>query len=83
MHAGNGEFLGVGKLGHLALLNQRQVVDVGADDVDLLVQHRGGGVLPADVFTKLGHLGGDASPRNLRLGCLAFFEQLGFALLDL
>ena len=48
--------LGGRQFRHLALLDQRKVVDVGADDVDLLVEHVGGGVLAADVLACHRHL---------------------------
>ena len=56
-----GHFLAVGELGALALALELEVVKVGADDVDLLVEDGEKLLAALDVFAELEKLAGDAA----------------------
>ena len=56
-----GHLLGVGELGALALLHQLEVVQVRADDVDLLVEHAEQLLAALEVLAELQELAGDAA----------------------
>ena len=71
-----GHLLVVGQLRALALLHQLQVVQVRADDVDLLVQHLLQLLAALDVLAELEQLAGDAALGQVAGGGLELLAEL-------